>query len=169
MIDFSLPERQLVRICRIVALVTILLMVAHVTLDVAMRYLFHAPLPGTVTYVAYWHMALITFLSFGVIEAEEGHISVELVYDMVPSAVQWVFRLISILVSLAVFGLLTARGFEAAMNNIGSYQNDAMYRIPTWPTYFLLPFGCGLAVLVLIRRGFNHLTNFPSRQGKRHE
>jgi TRAP-type C4-dicarboxylate transport system permease small subunit len=53
-------------------------MMVHVTLDVAGRNLFNAPIVGTIEIVSAYYMAPLAFLPLAIITRERGHIIVEL-------------------------------------------------------------------------------------------
>jgi TRAP-type C4-dicarboxylate transport system permease small subunit len=67
-----------VNISPFVAVAATLVMMLHVTLDVALRNLFNAPLTGTLEVAAHYNMAMLSFLPLALIAREKGHIIVEL-------------------------------------------------------------------------------------------
>ena len=61
----STPGRLLARttsLATLIAGIAIALMMLHVSLDVAFRYLLGAPLPGTLTIVTYYYMVIAAFV-----------------------------------------------------------------------------------------------------------
>ena len=66
----------------------LLLMMLHIAADVALRYLFSAPLHGTVEIVSTYYMVAVVFLPLALIELRNGHIVVELVSQHFPARVQ---------------------------------------------------------------------------------
>lgn len=135
-------------------MILLLLMIVHVTLDVAMRFLFNMPLPGTIMVVSLFYMIAVAFLPLAAVEERDAHISVEIVTELLPAYLQSCLRVFSIFFSTLVFGLLTFRtGVEAVTKfRIGAYVVEAGTRVPTWPPYFFLPIGFGLMTLVLLCR-----------------
>jgi TRAP-type C4-dicarboxylate transport system permease small subunit len=130
----------------------LLLMIVHVTADVGLRFLFNSPLPGTILFVTVIYMIPIVFLAIAPVEEDDAHISVELIYDLLADRVKWVLRLLSTLLSMAVFGALALRTFDEAMRKFdtGSFAMEAGIAVPTWPSYFVLPTGFGLMVVILL-------------------
>ncbi|MDP5335124.1 MAG: TRAP transporter small permease, partial [Paracoccaceae bacterium] len=70
-------------------------MMLHVTADVAGRYLFNSPLPGTIVTVANYYMVIIVFIALGVAEEKRAHISVEFLTDLMPAGMQKAFLILS--------------------------------------------------------------------------
>lgn len=143
---------------RLVDAVTVLsglaiaLMMLHITADVIARYAFNYPLPGTITVVSNFYMVLVAFLPLAFAEQKAAHISVEVVTERLPGWLQKHLAGWMLLVSAAVFALLTARTWQEATAkhaiNASIVQGEDM--IPVWPTYFFLPLGCGLMFLVTL-------------------
>lgn len=140
--------------------IVVFLLIVHVTADVGLRYLFNSPLPGTILIVSVFYMIPIVFLPLAAVEEDDGHITVELIYDLLAERIRWVLRLISLLLSMAVFGALALRTFQEATLKLdtGTFAMEAGMRIPTWPAYFVLPVGFGLMLLVLAYKLICQLT-----------
>ena len=128
----------------------LLLMVLHITCDVAARYLLNSPLPGTIEIVINYHMITIGFLSLCFTEEKNRNISVELVADLLPQSTQRRLDVVAHLVSVVVFGFLTYRNwFEAVKKfEIKAYVTQGSTDIPIWPAYFVVPIGCALVCIV---------------------
>ncbi|MDE4276787.1 TRAP transporter small permease [Phaeobacter gallaeciensis] len=142
---------------------SIALMMAHVTADVAMRYIFNRPLSGTLTVVTYYYMIFATFLPLGLAERRRAHISVEVLTDMMPGRVQHHLRGWIMLPTAVVMGLVSWRTFDAAIKawDLGATQVQGATRILVWPAYFALPLGTGLMALILLIRFASYLTGRP--------
>lgn len=145
-------------------IVVLLLMIVNVSADVGLRFLFNSPLPGTILFVTVVFMIPIVFLPLAAIEEGDGHITVELIYDYLARPLQWLLRLLSYVISIAVFSLLAIRTGQEAVRKfeIAAFAMEAGIRIPTWPSYFVLPVGFGLILLVLVYKLVCHLTANPS-------
>jgi len=142
----------------------IALMMLHVTADVAARFLFGTPIPGTITVVSHYYMIVAAFVPLAFAEQKEGHISVEVVTERLPRFVQKHLRGWALLLSALVFALLTVRTWGEALSKYGInasvVQGDAS--IPVWPTYFVVPLGVGLMTLVLTYKFLVYLFGFRS-------
>lgn len=148
------------RLTAAVAGVAVLAMVLHVTADVVLRFGFNAPIPGTILMVSTFYMTAVTFLPLALSEERNAHIAVEVIYDLTNSLVQRVLDVIGYCLSIIVFAALTLRTWEEAMAkfDIGASTVETGVRIMTWPSYFLLPIGFGLMLLMLVRKLVRVLT-----------
>ncbi len=130
----------------------IALMMLHITLNVAGRYLLNTPVPGTITMVAYYYMIIAGFVPLAFAEQKGSHISVEVVTERLPLWVQRHLAGWSLLASATIFALLTVRTWIEAVSKheIGASIVQGQTSIPVWPTYYVLPVGFALMVLVLL-------------------
>lgn len=130
--------------------VIVLLLVFHVTLDVVMRYVFSAPLKGTIQFVSLYYMTAISFLALGAVEQRDGHIVVEVVANLMPRRAVVVFTAIGAVMSIAVAGGLALRTWGEAQKQLetGAFVMEGGFSLATWPTYFFLPAGFALMAIV---------------------
>lgn len=142
----------------------IALMMIHVTLDVALRYIFNAPLPGTITVVAYYYMIIAAFLPLAFAEQKNAHISVEVFTDLLPDRGQYHLAAWILPLSALIFGILAWRtwGEAVSKHNITASVVQGNTSIPVWPTYYVLPIGFGLLTLVLAYKFLVYLFQQPS-------
>lgn len=124
----------------------IFLMMTHITLDVAMRFLVNDPPPGTLIFVSRYYMVVVAFLSLAFAERRSAHISVEILSERLPSSLQNAFNVLGAALSATIFAMLAWRGFEDAVKKqeIGAFVLEQDVVIPIWPSYYLLPLGAGL-------------------------
>jgi len=132
--------------------IAVFLMMAHITVDVAGRFLFRSPLPGTLVFVSNYYMVAVAFLSLAYAERRDAHISVEILAERLSMGMQSGLSFASTMLSAGIFGILAWRGLGEAQTKhaMGSFMIEQGVRIPVWPSYYLLPFGAGLMFLVLI-------------------
>lgn len=142
----------------------IALMMVHITLDVVSRNFFNYPLPGTITIVSYYYMAIAAFMPLAFAEQKSAHISVEVITERLPKGVQKHLAGWMLLFSAAVFALMTLRSWEEALSKYGIKASIVQGEdsLPVWPTYFFLPLGCLLMFLVVVYKFIVYLTNQPS-------
>ena len=128
----------------------VVLLVCHVTIDVAMRFVFETPLNATILYVSAFYMVAIAFLPLAAVEEKDSHIAVELLVERFPTRVQSVIAVFASLITFIVTATVAVRTGQEAMAKYatGSYSIEAGGKIITWPTYFVLPLGFGLMALV---------------------
>jgi TRAP-type C4-dicarboxylate transport system permease small subunit len=161
-------ERILARILdgvTFIGALAVFLMMAHITLDVAMRFLLNDPPPGTLVIVSRYYMVVVAFLSLAFAERRSGHINVEIVSERFPLPVQNTFNVLGAMLSCTIFAMLAWRGFEEGMKkqHIGAFALEQDISIPIWPSYYLLPIGAGLMCLTLIFKIVRHLFGGPEK------
>lgn len=163
---FSLILSRASRWTSVLAGVAVALMMVQVTLDVAMRHLFGTPLPATLTIVSYYYMVIAAFIPLALAEDRRSHISVEVVTDLLPEAVQHHLAGLILLPTAAITGLLTWRTFEAAIDAFqgGTAQVSGSSPIPVWPAYFALPLGAGLMTAILLLRFAAYVSGRDDRE-----
>lgn len=129
------------------------LMMLHVMADVVGKYVFNAPVPSTAEVVANYYMIAGVFLTLAWVEAINGPIVVDLIYDMVPARMKRAMLWLGDVATLAFYGVLGWFSWEVAMRAWTIFETvDGIWRIVTWPAKFMLPLGLGIAVLVLLLR-----------------
>lgn len=151
-----------------VGLIAVGLMMIHITLDVAGKFLLNEPIPATITIVSNYYMVAVAFLAIGFAETRNGHITVEVLTELFPMRVQKHLYSWSYLLSAFIYGLLTVRTWEEAVraHNTGTFIMEQSTKLLTWPSYYLLPIGCGLMVLVVLYRFALYLTGAESGLGE---
>jgi TRAP-type C4-dicarboxylate transport system permease small subunit len=136
--------------------IAVAIMMVQVSIDAVMRYVFNAPLPGTISFVSHYYMLIVVFLPLAAPEWKSGHISVDIVTNQFPD---WLNRHIARwthLYGAAIYAAITyaSWGEAVAKFNTSARVIDSNLSILIWPGYFMLPIGCGLMTLVLLFRFF---------------
>lgn len=136
-----------------IAGLTVLMMMFHVMIDVIGKYVFNAPLPSTAEVVASYYMIGCVFLPLAWVEASNGSIVVEVIYEKVPARAQKVMLVLADVVSSAYYAVLAWFSWDVAVHAYRINETiDGIWPITTWPAKFLLPFGFCLVVVILILR-----------------
>jgi TRAP-type C4-dicarboxylate transport system permease small subunit len=142
------------------ACVVMILMMLHITLDVAVRNLLNGQIVGTLEWVAFYYMVALVFLSLGFVEMRNEHIRVDLFVQMMPKSVQLGFYVFACILGLVFFGMLfwqtlsdairaTQRGEEAMSN----------FKFLIWPARWALPIGFGGVLLAITGNLLRALTS----------
>jgi TRAP-type C4-dicarboxylate transport system permease small subunit len=147
----------------------VILMMLHVNLDVAMRYIFSAPFANTVEIVSTYYIVAIVFLPLALVERCNGNIVVELLAQHLPRRVAELLIAWVALISAVYFTAFAIRTGEDAIQkyNVGEVILGNS-QLTVWPTRFYLPIGCALLVLVLLYKawrlfcGDNSVLNQPA-------
>ncbi len=152
----------------IVGLIAVALMMLHIAIDVAGKFLLNEPIPATIALVSNYYMVVVAFLPIAYAETRNSHITVEVLTEMFPHRVQYHLYSWSYLLSIMVYSLLTYRMWWEAdrAHTNGTFIMEQSTKLLTWPSYYLLPLGCGLMVLVLTYRFILYLTGARSGMGE---
>ncbi|MEM1313095.1 MAG: TRAP transporter small permease [Pseudomonadota bacterium] len=142
----------------------VVLMVLHVTADVLGRYLFNTPLPGTIVIVANYYMILLVFLSIGIAQEKQAHISVEFFSDMLPDRAQPGIRWIGTALTVPVMGVLMIGGWTEAVKktNTGATMEQGSQMIEIWQSYWAIPIGAGLMTVIALYKAIVSLIGAPN-------
>jgi TRAP-type C4-dicarboxylate transport system permease small subunit len=138
-------------VCAGLGFICVLAMMFQIVGDVFGRYVFNAPIQGTVAITSNWYMVGATFLPLPLVQKEKKHIVATFFADRFPGGGRHIFELVAdivALVILAVFGwyLLDKAFLCYAMNE----SVEEVYTIPIWPVHFFLPLGSWVMCLQLL-------------------
>lgn len=152
----------------IVGLIAVALMMFHITIDVVGKFGINEPVPATIALVSSYYMVVIAFLPIAYTETRNSHITVEVLTELFPLRAQLHLYSWSYLISALIYGLLTYRTWNEAVRaqEAGSFIMEQSTKLLVWPSYYLLPIGCGLMTAVLIYRFVIYLTGAKSELGE---
>jgi TRAP-type C4-dicarboxylate transport system permease small subunit len=117
--------------------------------DVLGRYLFNAPINGTMER-GQLMLALIVFLSWGYTQLKKGHVTVELFVSHFPPRLRLITDLFT---TLATLGLCILIVWQSTIMAIETHQNGEVVYVIHWPLapfQFVVPLGGILLCLVLV-------------------
>lgn len=137
----------------VIAGVMMCVMMLHISADVFLKYVFNKPLTGTVEAVQYYYMIGVVYLPLALVQQRNRHISVELLFDRLPSWGQRACDGFGLICAAIFFGILAYRSLLDAVSawQIGEIIMGSA-TIPIWPSRFFLPISFGLICLVSIVR-----------------
>ncbi len=132
--------------------VVIVLMMLHVVLDVAAKFLLNLPLPGTIEIVSAYYMVGVLFLPLGYVARENEHIYVELfTQKLSPRNLRRLEAAIGLVGGLSMAGVAWLTGLEAAARTAsGERWETAASLIQVWPSRWILPVGTGVMAVYMI-------------------
>lgn len=138
----------------------IALTMVQVTLDVLGKYLFSSPLPTTTIAVANYYMVFVTFLPLAFVERTDGHISVEVLTELMPECFKRHLYGWTHLLTAAVSALL---GYATWLESMKMFHSDSFQiefgtKIIIWPAAFTAPLGFWLFALLLVFKFLAYLT-----------
>ncbi|MCY6382200.1 TRAP transporter small permease [Hoeflea prorocentri] len=111
-----------------------------ITVDVGMRALFNAPFSVTTELVSYYYMVPLTFLPIMMLEMRGEHIDTTLFYQMFPKSLKKLARVVSGVITIGIYGLLTRFTFAQALTSTASGEVAmGVNLLPIWPVRWVLP------------------------------
>ena len=130
------------------------LMMMHVTVDVAGRYLFRRPLEGTTEIVAACYMVLVAYAPWAWIASRDRHIVAGMFQHIgAPRFELWLEVAVKIFTAVWV-ATFTYQTFWAALRQTRAgevWLAGTMY-VPVWPSRWVLPLSGALMVAHLVLR-----------------
>ncbi len=147
-------ERWISRISIVFASVIVLAMMLQIVIDVAMRNFLGGGFPATADVVSRYYMVAVSFLPLAMTEVGRRHISATIFTDKLKGGPRRAIQVLGVGLGLAVFGILTwGTGVEAlSQTSRDAYVEAGVLRVPTWPSYWILPISFGLMEIVLVLR-----------------
>jgi TRAP-type C4-dicarboxylate transport system permease small subunit len=142
-----------------VGAIVIALMAVHVMADVSSRYLFNAPLPGTIEVVSLYYMVAVIYLPLAYVQSRRQHIVVVQFTDWLPERARRFIDAMVGLLGTAVLFLLTWRGTMEAIRatEVGQQSIAGTYAITSWPPRWFVPFGLAVMALYTITQSVRDL------------
>jgi TRAP-type C4-dicarboxylate transport system permease small subunit len=138
------------RALTVIAVVFLFVIMVLVVADVFMRYVVNRPFAFTYDLIGLYLLAGVFFLTLSDALREHAHVGVDILLHRFSPAGRRLSEIVTALVGLFVFGLISWLGFDRALDNF--QQNDVLAGAIPWPTWIsaaLVPFGCGVLVLRL--------------------
>ncbi|MFX0542803.1 TRAP transporter small permease [Roseovarius sp. S4756] len=131
--------------------VFLLLMMAHITVDVIVRYGFNGSMVGTLETVSFYYIVLAVFLPLGYVELKSEHIRVDLFAQMMPNWAQLALYVLACVAGLIFFGMLA---WQSSLDAIRSTQRletiMSNFLFYIWPSRWALPIGfIGMCLAIL--------------------
>ncbi len=135
--------------------ICIVIMLAAVTADVAMRAVFNIAIPGIDAIVASYLMVATIFLPLALLEILDENIAVDALRDAVPDMVKDLFDIAAYTLTVGFYALLGWLYFEVAVESfeVREYVTGT-WDVPIWPARVFMPFGLVLASLAAVARLF---------------
>ena len=101
------------------------------TADVFARF-FKFPLPATVE-LAEIALGMVIFLGWAYTQEQKGHITIDLLYNILPLRLQRLLSLINPIFGLVLFSIITWQGVEFAFYSKASGEITENLCLPVWP------------------------------------
>lgn len=134
----------------IAAAMTVLMML-HITADVAGRTFFHKPITGTIEIVSAYNMAALAFLPLALIARERGHIIVELFTGWMKLRWRTLTDGFVAIITLIYTATFTWKALEIAIKKteIREAKEAGIGFVEIWPARWVVFIGFGLMAVVI--------------------
>jgi len=142
---------RLVAIISYVGIGSVVCMTLVTGVDITGRYAFNKPILG-VTDLIELLIVIVSGCGIAITTALDDHISVDSVYEKLPSLGQHVLRVLAGIVSTFVFGILTLQGFQGGIDAAKLGKMTHTLEIPHFPFMFFLTFGFLASMIFSIRQ-----------------
>jgi len=129
----------------------LILMMAHITVDVFVRFVFNGAMVGTLETVSYYYVVLAVFLPLGYVELRSEHIRVDLFAQMMPGWAQLALYILACISGLVFFGMLAWQsGLDAIRSTQRAETIMSNFLFYIWPSRWALPIGfAGMCLAIL--------------------
>lgn len=128
-----------------------------VVADVAMRYVFAAPLSWSYNLIGLYLMVAVFFFALSDTLHNHGHIAIDIFQHQIPHRPRHLALAVGYLLSS---GLMALIGWQAWLRLKSAYLNDdriaAVIPWPTWVAYFIVAAGCLVMTLRCVYRTVGH-------------
>jgi TRAP-type C4-dicarboxylate transport system permease small subunit len=123
-----------------VGALAVMAMALLTNVDVVGRYVFNKPVQGGLDLVELL-MAVIVACGIAVTTAVDDHISVDSLFDKLPSFGQRILRIFAGLLSSVVFAILAWQSVQGGVDVFDSAKATNILKIPIYPFQFFLAVG----------------------------
>ncbi len=134
--------------------------------EVIFRYLFNKPILGTVEISSYL-LVIFCFTGIAFTQSQQGHINIELVTQRLPASIQRTLKIITLILSLAVFAVIT---WQMAIAFWRSWEMQEVrwgaLPLPVWPVKFVIAFGSFTLCLQLLLNIIDEIRNNVTLTGR---
>ena len=127
-------------------------------LDVAMRYIFRAPLLG-VHEISEFLMVAIVFLSLGYTQAQEGHVAVDIFVSRLSKRAQLIIEFFNHGITLILLLLMAWETTLTGVELMETMEVSGTLPIPVFPFVFIVSLGC-LAMGVELVRDYSKILEY---------
>lgn len=144
-------EKALRRVCHFLMLLGgagVVLMMLNVTIDVVLKAVWNTPIQGTIEISSYYYMIAIVMLPMALVELDDEHVVVDLVYNRLPDWLQRICLVLACAATMAILAVMTWRTGQDAIRafRVGEVVMGSR-EVIVWPARVLLPLGFGLSMV----------------------
>lgn len=143
------------------------LMMAHIVADVAMKYVLNDPIDGTTEVVAAYYMAAIVFLPLAYVAVLGEHLDVTLFTQRLSGLPLKLLSVLGLLATALYLGFIGYHGVIEALRRTaeGEAWETSVKLLAVWPSRWFLPIGAGAMGLYVLVATVRALRGATSRAG----
>jgi len=145
--------------------VAMVLMMAHIVADVAMKYLMNDPIDGTTEVVEAYYMAPIVFLPLAYVAVMGEHLDVTLFTQRLSGRGLRVLSVLGLAATALYLGFICYHGVVEALRRMaeGEAWETSVKLLAVWPSRWFLPIGAGAMGLYVLLAAVRTLRGGTSR------
>lgn len=147
---------RLNRLLEVVSALPLLVIVLITFFDVFARYLFSAPIKGSVEMIEF-SMALVVFGALPLVTRRRLHVSVSLVDGFFTGVGRQIKIFVCDLISAAALAILTWRLYAVTLDELDYGSETLVLMMPFWPLYSAMTLLAGIATLIVLVMGITTL------------
>lgn len=142
---------KLANVLVVIASISLVAMMLHIVLDVALKYTLNRPIQGTLEVVSFYYMVLSVFMPLALVDLRREAISVDVFFNLFPRPIKLACVVVTLVLAVLTLGALGLRSGLDAMH-AWSIGDTAMgvAEVVIWPSRFVLPLGYFAAALVAL-------------------
>jgi len=134
--------------------------------EVIFRYFFNKPILGTVEISSYL-LVIFCFMGIAFTQSQRGHINIELVTLRLPEGMQRMLRIITLILSLMTFMIITWQMADAFWKSWEMQEvRWGALPLPVWPVKFMIAFGSLALCLQLLLDIVDEIRNKTALPGR---
>lgn len=142
------------------------LMMYIVFADVLLRYVFNAPIAGSVE-IIYCLMGLLIAMGFGLVTYENGHVRVDIVTAILPARGRAACDVLAHVLSVLTAGLVCWRLAVTAIGQTRDLNETQVLALPVWLVALVMAACSVMLVLTLLLHLFGALSVLAGRRPER--
>lgn len=142
-----------------IGMIAIVAMVIHILAEVIGRSFFNHPIPGTLDYVTYYYMVIVSFVGMYMGQRRREHVSVTMVIDRLGIRARLILTVLGNLLTAVLLGLFVWLGAENALHQmaLGEYSGAGVSGVIIWPARFIVPITLGMFLITLVAQTIEYI------------
>lgn len=131
---------------------TVVIMMIHIILEVTFRSVFNAPIPGTLEWVQYYYIIIVSFVGMYVAQKRREHVSVTMITDRLGLRAKVIAILVGNLLTISTLIFFIWFGMQTALHQmeIGEVKGSGSSLVVVWPARFVVPITLTLFLIAAI-------------------